>query len=325
MGVTRVGNKWKAQVRRKGYPAQYHTFMRKSDAERWVRETELKIEQAVYTPSSAPTFTPLRVFLNRYREEIVPHLRSAKSECSRLATLESHLGDYALPTLTPALLATYRQQRLKERSPQTVTHELKLLQRVLRRAIRDWGAVLPGGIPSVTPPRCPPGRNRVLTPDEETRLLAVATEPLRSLIVLAVETAARRKELLALRAEDVNRSQHLLLIRPGKTDTPRIIPLTARAQACLDALGAIQGAFFTLHPDTVYHQFARACQAAEIKGLTFHDLRHTATTRFAEQGLDTLELALITGHRSLDMLKRYAHLSASRIADKLWKDKSCPL
>jgi integrase len=54
-----------------------------------------------------------------------------------------------------------------------------------------------------------------------------------------------------------------------------------------------------------------------LQDLHFHDLRHTAITRLAEHGLSTLELASISGHKSLNMLSRYTHISAAKMAAKL--------
>lgn len=65
------------------------------------------------------------------------------------------------------------------------------------------------------------------------------------------------------------------------------------------------------------HMFGSLCKAAKIEGLLFHDLRHEATSRFFERGLDMMEVATITGHKTLHMLKRYTHLRAEDLAKKL--------
>lgn len=56
---------------------------------------------------------------------------------------------------------------------------------------------------------------------------------------------------------------------------------------------------------------------AEIDNLKFHDLRHKATSRLFELNLSTFEVASITGHKTLEMLKRYTHFEATMLADKL--------
>ncbi len=63
--------------------------------------------------------------------------------------------------------------------------------------------------------------------------------------------------------------------------------------------------------------FKRAVRRAGIGGLRLHDLRHEATSRFFEKGLNVMEVASVTGHKTLQMLKRYTHLSATDLAARL--------
>ena len=51
--------------------------------------------------------------------------------------------------------------------------------------------------------------------------------------------------------------------------------------------------------------------------ITFHDLRHEAASRFFEKGLNLMQVAAITGHKTLQMLKRYTHLKAEDLAELL--------
>ncbi len=74
---------------------------------------------------------------------------------------------------------------------------------------------------------------------------------------------------------------------------------------------------FPLAADTVKKSYHRAVERAELDDLRFHDLRHEATSRFFERGLDMMEVAAITGHKTLAMLKRYTHLRATDLARKL--------
>jgi integrase len=74
---------------------------------------------------------------------------------------------------------------------------------------------------------------------------------------------------------------------------------------------------------TLYHAFSYACDRAKIRNFTFHDLRHEALSRLAERGdFSVLELAAVSGHKTLQMLKRYTHLQAERLADKLAKKRT---
>ena len=74
---------------------------------------------------------------------------------------------------------------------------------------------------------------------------------------------------------------------------------------------------FPLHFEALKSAWRRACCRAGISDLRFHDLRHEATSRFFEKGLNVMEVAAITGHKDLRMLQRYTHLRAEDLALKL--------
>ena len=61
----------------------------------------------------------------------------------------------------------------------------------------------------------------------------------------------------------------------------------------------------------------RTCNKTYIKGLRFHDLRHEATSRLFEKGLSIMEVASITGHKDIRMLRIYTHLQTNNLVKKL--------
>lgn len=96
------------------------------------------------------------------------------------------------------------------------------------------------------------------------------------------------------------------------------MPLSTRAVAILKALPAtVERRVFPVTQAQVTHAFARTRKRAGLDGLRFHDLRHEATSRFFEKDLEVTEVATITGHKTLQMLKRYTHLRAHKLAAKL--------
>ncbi len=100
--------------------------------------------------------------------------------------------------------------------------------------------------------------------------------------------------------------------------TRRDVPLSSRAIATLQALPrSLDGRVFPIAAETVKKAYHTAVERAEIDDLRFHDLRHEATSRFFERGLDMMEVAAITGHKTLAMLKRYTHVRAADLARKL--------
>ncbi len=114
-----------------------------------------------------------------------------------------------------------------------------------------------------------------------------------------------------MRWEDVDRKARVLWVPETKTGTPRRVPLSTKALAVLDSLTRrLDGQVWGMRPDSISQAFERVCLAAGIEGLTFHDLRHEATSRLFEKGLNPMQVAAITGHKTLQMLKRYTHLRA---------------
>lgn len=128
----------------------------------------------------------------------------------------------------------------------------------------------------------------------------------------------RRGELLSLRWENVNLVAQTALLPMTKNGTARIVPLSKKAVAILQALpGDKSGPVFPLTYMVVNNCFVAACERAGIIDLHFHDLQHTATTRLAEKLPNGIELAAVTGHRTSQMLKRYYHPQAEALAKKL--------
>ena len=135
-----------------------------------------------------------------------------------------------------------------------------------------------------------------------------------------METVMRRGELVKNKSRYINWKNRTLHIPETKTGVPRDVPLSERALAVLRDVCASSnqlGKLFEIQPDSVSQAFERACKRAGIEGLRFHDLRHEATSRFFEMGLNTMEVATITGHKTLEMLNRYTHLRAESLVDRL--------
>jgi integrase len=207
-------------------------------------------------------------------------------------------------------------------SPITIKRRLALLSHLYKVAEREWGmGGLVNPVPHVSMPRVANARDRRLINDEQARLLAAAHAyggEIGPLIAWAIETAMRRGEIAAMRWDHLDRKARVLLIPETKTGTPRRVPLSTAALGVLDSLPRrIDGRVWGMRPDSISQAFERVCKAAGIEGLTFHDLRHEATSRLFEKGLDPMEVAAITGHKTLQMLKRYTHLRAEDLVGRL--------
>ena len=314
---------WHVQIRKRGYPTQTKTFTSWDAADAWATVVESEMIRGIFVSRTEAEATLVRAVLQRYEEEILPSKRGQASDKSRLKTLHDAFGLYTLASVTSTQVAKFRDQRLKIVGPQSVIHEINLLNRVLKAATMDWGIALPGGLPTaqVRKPIKPRGRDRRVSEPEIIKILDVTeSQELRTVVTLAVETGMRRNELASLRWENIDLEKQTAHIPKTKTDVPRTIPLSRAAVAALINFGVKkEDRVFTLQAESMSQAFERACEShrANIAGARFHDLRHEATSRLFEKGLNVMEVATITGHKTLDMLKRYTHLRAEDLAKKL--------
>lgn len=314
---------WHAQIRKRGYPAQTKTFSTRADAERWATIIESEMERGVFVSRSEAEATLIKGVLSRFETEVLPTKRSEQSDKSRIKTLTEAFGDYRLASLTSTQIATFRDRRLKVVSAQSVIHEISLLNRVLKTASMDWGIALPGGLPTaqVRKPTKPRGRDRRVSESEINQILDVTKSiELSTIIVLAVETGMRRNEMASLVWEQIDLERQTAHLPKTKTDVPRTVPLSTTAIAALKKIPPqTEGRVFKLQAESMSQAFERSCEPhrANIVGVRFHDLRHEATSRLFEKGLNVMEVAAITGHKTLEMLKRYTHLRAEDLAKKL--------
>ena len=321
---------YQAVVRRKGVPAQYKSFEKKAEAVEWATLVERDIRRGSYLLSLNAERTSFAEVADRFAVEFaLQHyrVRADNKEAWRfqLKHLRNALGDYALTAITPQLVAKFRDTRLKVVSGTTVRKEINLLSKVLTVATHEFGIILLNGNPvaNVRKPSESRGRDRRLIGDEAERLL-VECRASRNLwllpaVMLALETAMRQGELLSMNWRDVDLKRQMIMLYDTKNREDRAVPISTAAAAVLQSIPKhISGVVLPVERMTLFHAFQAACKRAGIKGMTFHDLRHEALSRLAERGdLSTLELAAISGHKTLQMLKRYTHLQAEKLAQKL--------
>ena len=135
-------------------------------------------------------------------------------------------------------------------------------------------------------------------------------------MIFAVETGMRRGEIANVKEEHLTSEvRNLLYIPETKTDIPRTVPLSRRAQEAFEELLRSINGCGKISAESVSQAFSRACMRHGIEGLRFHDLRHSAASYLAMNGASMLEIAEILGHKTLQMVKRYAHLSETHTAN----------
>ena len=287
-------------------------------------------------------------------EEVVSTLTNTKRY--GVESVKHHLGDFTVDTLSHKVISAFLKKLQETPIPQpankTKTHPLydgdrvrcytpgsaRKLFYVLKTAI-EWHAhehhyPLGDKFEAVeVPPAWSVPRDRRLHGDEEARLMAACDgmykdpEGWRLLIGLALETAMRAGELLGMQWDEINTAQRFIVIpkEREKTRKGRQVPLSTKALGMLAELkkrrlkGELR-VFATLPAisSVLGRGFKRITKRAECADLHFHDLRHEAVARFFERTtLQTMEIALVTGHTELKTLQRYANLRLAILASKL--------
>jgi len=340
---------WKAVIRKTGFPTKAKTFRLKRDAEDWARRTEDEMARGLYVqrgPSERLTFEKA---MERYLEDVTVTKRpfTQIGERRRSVPLIAFFGKYSLAGITPELVGTYRDQRLagedrmKDGKPQprannTVRLELALIGHLFTIAIKEWGLGVPyNPVLNIRRPAPGAGRNRRLTAVEELRLMKLVDKHsnpmLRWIVRIAIETGMRSSEITSLRLAQVDMVRRVVRLQETKNTMPRTVPLTQQATSlfaealtnpvrpkdCALVFFGEPGRDEKRRPYNFNKVWLDIKERAGFKELRFHDLRHEAVSRLVEAGLSDQEVAAISGHKSMQMLKRYTHLRAEDLVKRL--------
>ena len=318
-------NKWQARISRDGHPDQVKTFEAKADAERWARSVESEMDKGYFVSVSEAQRTTLCDLIQRYLREVTPNMKSASEDSIRLkALIRKPIAKWSMANLSSTRIAAFRDERLLEVSAGTVIRELAYLSSIINHARREWGINVPNPVQMIRKPPSPPARGRVLTDAEVSALLRVF-EPIgrrshlvKPIVELALATAMRRGELLSLRWENINFKAHTAFLPTTKNGDSRTVPLSSSAVNILGNLPRhLSGVVFPLNAPALDAAFKRGLLRSDLQNIRFHDLRRTAITQMAEKLPNVIELAAVSGHKSLMVLKQYYRPSAVDLAIKL--------
>lgn len=323
---------YQVKIRKVGYPPITKQFDRLVDAEKFAIATLREMDAGSFEDRREVDRTTLAEAIATYLAEVaIKRKRPKDAEYKAKIWLNSPLAKKAIGKIRAFDLAQHRDQRLAAgKTGNTVRLELGFLSHLFTVAIKEWNWPLENPVSRLTMPKVAPGRERRLEPldregmTEEHWLLAACAASgsvwLKPVVQIALATGMRRGEILGLEWSKIDLDRRIAHLVAGatKTNKSRTVPLSPAAIEVLRSLPrSIGGKVFPIGWSGFGHTFARACTKWGLEDLTFHDLRHEATTRLFEQGLEMQEVAAITGHQTLQMLKRYTHLRAEDLALKL--------
>ncbi len=344
---------YRAKVRLRGHPPESATFERRADAKAWASKIETEMREGRhFGKSKRHTFNEL---VAEYEVEAAKSIRSFSDRKKHLAYWCEVFGTDLLSDITVARIKQERDKLIGEptryttratgdaaidsrrvmgtRSGPTVNRYLATLSACFKFAVKDKEWMERNPCVRVSREKENEGRVRFLTEEELPRLLA-ACRPNADLylaVVLSLTTGGRQSEIMSLRWPQIDFARRVITLNQGttKNEDARALPLVGEAFTLLQERAKVR----SLKDDRVFppvsekaegrnlrESWERALRAAEITNFRWHDLRHTAASYLAMDGVSELEIAKILGHRTLAMVARYAHLAPSHIVavgDKL--------
>jgi len=336
--------KWRAQVRRGGlYRAA--SFTTKREAKDWAMTVESQLNHVAASGfAPIPKGATLADLIDKYTETQARD--PGKTKTATLAMIRRELGEVKLTSLNAVVLRDFIDKRIQAGAGGvTIAADLSYLSAVLK-----WGRhARKLDIPEALALEARESlkhrglstrsreREREPSDDELARLYAHWGGQPRQRIDMpllcrfALATGMRQGEICGLQVEDVNSERRTVVIRDrkdprNKAGNDQVVPLLPDAWAIVEPRikGRTEGSIFGVRAASVSTAFTRACAALDppILGLTFHDLRHRATAQFFRMGLDIPRVALLTGHKTWAMLRRYTDIKPEDVHAAIQKTAS---
>ena len=264
----------------------------------------------------------LREFVERkYWPTVKPPLSSWEQQRAR-SILDTQIlptfGGVKLARLRRAEIERWQAGRLADVSGSTANKELMRLKHLLNRAVA-WGYIKASPARWIKKTKEAPGRTRYLTAEEREALLAGAPPALRPYIVAALQTGARRGELLGMRWADIDMKAGTVTFAKTKNGDTRTVPMTDTLRELLKTLPRPLDTQMPVlpqwNPPNLTVAFGRLVRSLGMKNLTFHDLRHDTANTLTMAGVPQRTIMAILGHRDPRMTLRYQHLSPGHLRE----------
>ncbi len=325
---------YRVKVRLKGFPSQTATFDRLTDAREWSKSTEVAIKEGRHFKSTKSKKHTLAELLEKYEKEVLRHkANSTHNQQCYINWWKDKIGDYTLSNVTPALITEWRNKLIGEKNEygrskgaSTANRYTTALGHVFTIAVNEWEWLEVNPVRKIKKLQEPRGRVRFLDDEERIKLLDECkksdNQHLYIVVVLALSTGARKNEILSLKWQDVDLKRGLVTLHETKNGERRSMPIKGHAFSLLEQqketkrkdCDYVFPSATKNQPIDIRTSWETAVKKSEIEDFRFHDLRHSAASYLAMNGASLAEIAEVLGHKTLQMVKRYAHLSEAHTA-----------
>jgi integrase len=329
--ITKIGEKWRAQIRRKGHPSITQTFDKQAHAKAWAARVEEDIRAGAFNDERRLADITIDDLITKFEAELGKKKAFGRSKSGAIDMLGRGLKGKTLAEITSAAVIEYAKDRAsKGAGGVTISIELVYLTQILKAArtvfkypfkttpVQDAREALK--MMSLTGKS--KERDRRPTDDEIKRLCDFFNGkprqqiPMADIIQFAIATTMRAGEITSLLWDDLNEAERTILIRDRKHPQEKIgnnqtVPLLGDAFDIVKRQPKSKdGRIFPFNEKSFSTVFPRACNELKIVDLHFHDLRHEGISRLFEQGYRIEQVALVSGHRDWKMLRRYTQVRA---------------
>lgn len=327
--------KYLARVRLKGKPKESAIFKRKSDAERWANGIQSAIIEGRHFKTSESKRRTVSEVIDRYMEVILPYKSHSMQAAQKNQLLWWHqkAGYYLLSDFTPQVISSLREELLsgstnrgEHRTPATVNRYLAALSHVMNVAVNEWEWIESNPVLKIKKHAEGHGRVRYLDDLERNALLNACKESsnkqLYTIVVMALSTGMRKNEILSLNKRDLFLHEGFLILEKTKNKDRRRVPIVGFVNLVLsDYLEKnTSNSLFVFpskdgsQPIDIKKPWENAIKKAGISDFRFHDLRHSCASYLAMNGATQRDLMEVLGHKTVQMTKRYSHLSDNHIS-----------
>lgn len=335
--IRKRGETYQAQVRIKRHGAIVYqesaSFSTQRQARTWATALEAKLERDGYEVRTTETSTlaGLLVKYTEFKQQVKPV--SSGDAYSLNALAAAPFASIPLASIQPRDIASWAMSLSGHIHPSTILRHLMVLRSVFRTALPIFGIHL--NLAVVSSAMVELGRVRVTAKstsrarrisDTELEMIIAylqthkAGVPTDTYVALAVALPRRREELLTALWSNYDKDAKVLKLVDTKHPTERrteLVPVPPKAQAILEKLPRIDERILPYNPQSVSSAFQCAVRALGLVDIRLHDLRHEGISRLFEAGLDIPRVALISGHTSWSSLKRYTHITAANVLERL--------
>jgi integrase len=315
------------------------TFEKMSEAERWIARTEGRLRDE--PRESAINMGDL---IDKYLKRMAQLKPLGRTREKTLQSLQKRFGDQPASKVTTQFLVDFAEARRAEGAgPATVLIDIGCLHTVYREAKPILGVEITDAVFREARPLMmklgliakPKQRKRRPVNDELDRLMSGFRKreahhssllPMADLTEFLVYSCMRLSEMTGILWADVNEKRKTVLIRNRKHPTEKEgndmeVALLGPAWTVLQRQPRLSERVFPFEARSVSAAFTRTCQQLGIEDLHLHDLRRHGVSRLLEMGFSPSEVAMVSGHRSLDILhKIYTNISSDHLHDKYGDD-----